>query len=145
MIESRLRTLQLGLAGFSFVGLFVELLLQSHHQVALQWTPLVLMSLGAIGVVLGLVIASRWAVIYLRTVGTLIAAGAALGVFLHLSAAMSAEREWMGDDAAFGEVLRSALEIYTPPLLAPGAMAVGGLLLIASTYGHPAMRRSAGS
>ena len=138
MIETRLRTLQLGLAGFGFIGLLVELLLQGHTSEALQWTPIILIGLGLLGVALGLFAPKRWVVVGLRVVGPLIAVGAALGVVLHLSAAMAAERELIGA-AAFGELLQGVLLVYHPPLLAPGALAVGGLLLVACTYRHPAI------
>ena len=144
MIESRLRSLHLSLAGFSFVGLLVELLLQSHTGLPAQWTPIILIILGLVAVTLGLAMPRRWVIIGLRAVGTLVAAGAALGVVLHLAAAMAAERELVGEAAALREVLQGVLLVYAPPLLAPGALAVGGLLLIASTYRHPAMARTEG-
>lgn len=139
MMKERLRSLLLGITGFSFIGLLIELLLQGHTNVPLQWPPIILIILGLLGVVLGLLVYRRWVMISIRMVGAMIIVGAFLGVLLHLRAAIAAERELIGDAAVLGEVIRGVLLVYTPPLLAPGSLAAGGLILIACTYRHPVL------
>jgi hypothetical protein len=141
MIESRLRTTQLGLAAFSFVGLFLELLLRDHYQVTVQYVPFGLISIGLIGVALVVLRPARWSIVALRIIGLTIGAGALVGILFHLRANVAFEREIVGD-APLGELLRFAIK-GASPLLAPGALGLGGGLLVTATYRHPGLQGAA--
>ena len=137
---SALRRVLLGIVLIGTVGLSLELLLLEHFESFWQWTPLALL---AVVLVAGAVLAvrpSRVAVQIFQALMVLCVAAGVLGVYLHYSgnAEFELEREPLrrGLDL-FWESLRGAT-----PALAPGAMSQLGLLGLAYTFRHPALRRS---
>ena len=51
MVERRLRQLQLGIAGFGFLGLVVELVIEEHYVVPIQLLAFFLCGIGAVSVI----------------------------------------------------------------------------------------------
>ena len=70
-------------------------------------------------------------------------AGALLGMYLHLDFNLAFERE-VQFGAPFGQLLGFALRGIAP-LLAPGGLALGGMLAATATYHHPALAGSRGT
>ena len=137
---STLRRLLGWLLAVGIAGLAAELLLLEHTESLLQWIPLALLGLGAVGLALVALRPARWTVRLMQAVMTLCVAAGGLGVFLHLRGNVEFERE--ADAAAgFGTLLARAFQGATPAL-SPGALLQLGLLGLAFTFRHPAARRS---
>lgn len=135
-----LRRLLLLLLLLGIVGLAAELALLGHTESLQQWVPLA--ALGA-ALVSTLAVALRPSPGTLRVFQAVMAAcvaAGAVGLWLHLRGNLEWELE--SDPAAGGlRLLWDALAGATPTL-APGALAQLGLLGLALTYRHPALRRS---
>jgi hypothetical protein len=134
-----LRRLLVALVLFGIVGLAAELVLLEHVDSVWQWVPLVVLALGFLA---GAALLARPAAATVRVfqaaMAVFVAAGV-LGLYLHLRGNLEFEREM--DPGLRGltlvwEALRGAT-----PALAPGTLAHFGLLGLACTYRHPALRR----
>jgi hypothetical protein len=137
---SALRRLLLALVAFTALGLTVELVLLEHVESLSQWVPFGVLAAGLVSVA---VVARRPTPRALRAfqvvMGLCIAAGL-LGVILHYRGNVEFELE--RDPSARGlDLLWRSLTGATPAL-APGALAQLGLLGLAYTYRHPALRRA---
>lgn len=133
-----LRRLLLGLLAFSIAGTVVELVLLDHLEDLNQQLPVYAM---AVGVVAGgaLLLRPRRATLYaFRIVMLGFMVIGALGVWLHYRGNVEFELEMYPSMQGF-ELFWKALEGATPTL-APGLMAQLGLLGLAATYAHPALR-----
>lgn len=136
--SSALRRAMLALVLLGAAGLVVELLLLEHFESVWQVVPLVLLALVLVaGVAL-----ARWpsprAVRFFQTVMVLCVVAGLVGVFLHYrgNVEFELEREPLRRGLAlFWEAIRGAT-----PALAPGAMSQLGLLGLAYTFRHPALR-----
>lgn len=134
------RRILLALVLIGILGLLAELLLLGHFDGALQWIPLVLLAAALATTVLVAVQPSRGAIRAFQTVMALCVVGGAVGVFLHYRGNVEFELERdpsLRGLALFWEAIRGAT-----PALAPGALAQLGLLGLAATYRHPALRSS---
>ncbi|HEX2189885.1 MAG TPA: hypothetical protein VHG51_13345 [Longimicrobiaceae bacterium] len=134
-----LRRLLLALLLLGIAGLAAELVLLEHTESLWQWVPL-----AALGAALACALAvalrpSARTVRALQAVMAVCVAAGALGFWLHLRGNLEWELE---SDPSLGgwPLLRAALYGATPAL-APGALAQLGLLGLALTHGHPALRR----
>jgi hypothetical protein len=126
-------TLVLGMTGTG-----AELLLIGHTQGVWQLIPLCLLGLGLFAVLFHLVRPSRAAIRLLQAVGYVFLASGALGFYLHYGGNI----EWLEEepDLEGFELFQQAMA-GTLPVLAPGGMALLGLIGIAFSYRHPnAMR-----
>lgn len=134
-----LRRLLLAVVLAGMVGLTAELVLLEHVESVWQWVPLVALALGfASGAALLLRPAPGTVRVFQALMAAFVAAGV-LGVYLHLRGNLEFEREMdagLRGMALYWEALRGAT-----PALAPGTMAHFGLLGLACTYRHPALRR----
>lgn len=134
-----LRRLLLGLLLFGMIGLIAELALLEHVESVWQWIPLVALALGFLA---GAALFLRPVPATVRTFQGMMAVfviSGVLGLYLHFRGNVEFEREM--DPALHGlalvwEALRGAT-----PALAPGTLAHFGLLGLACTYRHPALRR----
>jgi hypothetical protein len=120
------------------VGVAVELLLLEHFEEWQQWLPLAALGVGL--VTLAGVVFSRSALLLkahvLVMTGFLVTG--VLGVYLHYSGNVEFELEMvpsMGGLELFKEAMTGAT-----PALAPGAMALLGLIGLVITYRHPLLR-----
>lgn len=133
------RRLLLGLLLFGMIGLIAELALLEHVESAWQWIPLVALGLGFVSGAALFLRPSPATVQAFRVMMAVFVAAGVLGLYLHFRGNVEFEREM--DPALHGlalvwEALRGAT-----PALAPGTLAHFGLLGLACTYQHPALRR----
>ena len=144
-VVGRYRRFLLGTAAAIYVGAAVELGLVGHYADRLQIAPFVLIALGLGSVVWahlrtrgGGVVGAGRALVAVRLASALVVAGSVLGVVLHVKGNLEFEREVHPAAplaAALWEAARGA-----SPLLAPGALALAGVLAAAATWRHPALR-----
>ena len=144
-VAGRYRRFLLGTAAAIYVGAAVELGLVGHYADRLQIAPFVLIALGLGSVVWahlttrgGGVAGAGRALVAVRLASALVVAGSVLGVVLHVKGNLEFEREVHPAAplaAALWEAARGA-----SPLLAPGALALAGVLAAAATWRHPALR-----
>ncbi|HEX5872887.1 MAG TPA: hypothetical protein VFY65_20790 [Longimicrobium sp.] len=134
-----LRRLLLALVMMGMIGLAAELVLLEHVESVWQWVPLAVLALGfAAGAAL-LLRPGAAAVRAFQGMMALFVAAGVLGLYLHLRGNVEFEREMdpgLRGLALVWEALRGAT-----PALAPGTLAHFGLLGLACTYRHPALRR----
>jgi hypothetical protein len=138
--DSPLRRILLALVVFGAAGLLVELGLLEPFDSVLQWIPLALLV-----VVLGAAAAAgmrggRGAVRFFQAVMAVCVVTGAIGVFLHYKGNVEFELERDGSLRGlqlFWEAIRGAT-----PALAPGALSQLGLIGLAYTFRHPALRTS---
>ena len=134
-----LRRLLVAVVLLGIVGLIGELALLEHFDSVWQWVPLVALGLGLVAGVALLARPSSATVHTFRVVMMTFVAAGALGIWLHVRDNVEFEREMDGGLrglALLWEALRGAT-----PSLAPGSLAHMGLIGLASTYRHPALRR----
>jgi len=138
--DGPLRRMLLALVLFGAVGLLIELALLEHFDSITQWIPLALLA-----VVIGAVVAvhvqgGNGAVRFFQAVMAVCVVTGAVGVLLHYRGNVEFELERDGSLRGlqlFWEAIRGAT-----PSLAPGALSQLGLLGLAYTYRHPALRTS---
>lgn len=133
-----LRRVLLALVFLGAGGLALELLLLEHFESAWQCTPLAL--LGAVLAAAGVLVRrpSARAVRIFQLLTVLCVAGGLLGLYLHYrgNVEFELEREPLRRGVAlFWEAIRGAT-----PALAPAALSQLGLLGLAYTFRHPALR-----
>jgi hypothetical protein len=138
--DAPLRQILLALVLLGAVGLLAELALLEHFDSVSQWIPLALLVV-VIGAVVG-VLARRGprAVRFFQAVMALCVVTGAVGILLHYRGNVEFELERDGSLRGlrlFWEAIRGAT-----PALAPGALSQLGLLGLAYTYRHPALRTS---
>jgi hypothetical protein len=134
-----LRRLLLAVLLLGMMGLIAELALLEHVESVWQWVPLVVLALGFVAGTALLLRPGPAAVrVFQGMMGLFVAAGV-LGLYLHFRGNAEFEREMdsgLRGLALVWEALRGAT-----PALAPGTLAHFGLLGLACTYRHPALRR----
>jgi hypothetical protein len=137
-LPSALRTFLLITLLVSLAGTLVELLLLEHFEDAWQWAPIVL--LAAALVTLGWHALERGAMSLnvLRALMVLCVASGLVGVLLHYRGNVEFELE-MYPDLSGWKLFKDAMMGATPAL-APGAMLQIGLVGLAWTFRHPALR-----
>ena len=134
-----IRRMLLGLLVLELIGTGVELLFLSHFEDVWQLVPLALIVL-ALGILAWHAAArSATSIHALRATMVLAIVSAGIGFALHFRA--NAEFQLDIDPSASGPALwMKVLRAKAPPALAPGVMAHLGLLGLAYTYRHPALR-----
>lgn len=138
-VEHRLRTVLLAAAAGMCVFTSLELVLAEHFESATQLIPFVLCGVGVLAILAVWVRPQRATVWALRLVMGLLLAGSALGVWEHIQGNLAFALE-IRPNATSSEVWLEALT-GANPLLAPGILALAGILAFAATYAHPAMLR----
>ncbi len=117
------------------VGTGAELLLLGHFETWTQVVPLVLLGLGLVAVLWQLAAPRVASVRALQGVATLFLAAGVVGIGLHYDGNAASALET--DPSAAGyDLARKALTGATP-VLAPGSMALLGLVGLAYAYRHP--------
>lgn len=133
------RRLLLAVLLFGMIGLATELVLLEHVESVWQWVPLAALALGFVAGAALLLRPAPATVRAFQGMMALFVAAGVLGLYLHLRGNAEFEREMdpgMRGLALVWEALRGAT-----PALAPGTLAHFGLLGLACTYRHPALRR----
>jgi hypothetical protein len=137
-----IRQLLLGTLAAGLAGTLGELLLLGHVESLQQWIPIVLLGAGIAIVAWHAALPSARTVRALRVAMALFVAAGLLGVALHYDGNVEFELEIT---PAMGglELVRKAVAGATP-VLAPGAMAMLGLIGLAHAYRHPCTARDHG-
>ena len=133
-----LRRILLGLLAFSMVGTGAELLLLEHFESITQWIPLAAFALALPAAAAVLVRPSRATIRTLQVVMLAFIAAGGVGLFLHYRGNVEFALETYPGMKGW-ELVREALTGATPAL-APGTMIQLGLLGLAATFRHPALR-----
>lgn len=134
----RLRRLLLAIFALGILGTGAELVLLEHYESWQQWLPLAVLAIGLAGTAAVHHRPGRGSVLALRVIATAFLLSGALGIYFHIEANVEFEREL---DATVGgsELVREALT-GAMPALAPGSMALLGLIGLVITAGHPALQ-----
>jgi hypothetical protein len=129
-----LRRLLLGILLVGLVGTATELTLMGHDEDGWQMIPLVVLAVAIVASVVMLWTHARASIVPLfRGAMLLLIVSGATGAVLHYRANMEFKREMdpsLGGVAMFWSVIRAK----APPALAPGNMALLGLLGLACVY-----------
>ncbi len=133
----RLRRFLLALAGFLFVGTLVELAFTGHTKEPVQWIPFFLCGIGVVAVIAALVRPQRKTLLALRACMGMATLGSLFGVYEHITNNAAFYLE-IHPHATSLQTIAAALS-GANPLVAPGILAVAGMLAIAATCYHPAL------
>jgi hypothetical protein len=129
-----LRRLLLGILLFGLLGTATELTLMGHDEDGWQMIPLVVLTMAIFAGAAMLAIGDRpWVAPAFRAVMLLLMLSGAMGAVLHYRANMEFKLEMdpsLGGFALFSSVIRAK----APPALAPGNMALLGLLGLACAF-----------
>ena len=134
---ARIRTLLLGTLAFGTIGMTTELLLLGHIESVWQWIPVALLGAGAVILVWHAAAPSRATVRVLQATMMLFIVTGGIGVGLHYDGNVEFELEMYPSMGGF-ELVTKTLTGATP-VLAPGTMAILGLVGLALVYRHPAI------
>ena len=138
----RMRSLLLLVFGLGLVGTGAELILLEHYESWEQWLPLAVLALGLGAAAAVRARPGRGSVLTLRVVSAVFMLSAVLGIYFHLEANFEFERE--RDAALVGSELAWEMLTGAMPALAPGSMALLGLIGLVITAGHPALQSDPG-
>ena len=119
-------------------GTLTELFLLEHTEDFWQWTPLVLIGMSIVAFVALGARPTKSAVRITQALMVLVLLSGALGVFFHFKGNIEFEKEMYPSMTGF-ELIWESLTGATPSL-APGAMALLGLVGLIYCYRHPAVR-----
>lgn len=142
MDTRRMRSLLIYVFALGLLGTGVELALLEHYESWQQWLPLALLVLGLGAVAAVRLRPCRRTLLLLRSIAAAFLISAALGIYFHLDANFEFERErdaTLGGTELAWEMLTGAM-----PALAPGSMALLGLIGLVITAGHPALQPDSG-
>jgi hypothetical protein len=137
---ARIRALLFGTLVFGVVGMTAELLLLGHVESAWQWIPVVILGASVLLLAWHAAAPSRTTVRALQATMMLFIVTGGIGVGLHYDGNVEFELE-MYPQMGGVELVTKTLTGATP-VLAPGTMALLGLIGLALTYRHPATERS---
>jgi hypothetical protein len=136
-VEARLRRFQLMLAAAVCAGVIAELALIGHTEGWVQWVPIVLSMLAIPVFAMAYTSPSRSILLVLRIGMVVLLIAGAYGLYEHFEHNLEFELE-IQPNATFADVWLAALQ-GASPALAPGALALVGLLGLTATYKHPAL------
>jgi hypothetical protein len=142
VVLGRFRRILLYLLLMGMAGVSVELWLLEHGESIWQLSPFVALGPGMVCVAWVLLRPSRLNIWLLRGIMTLCTLAAPAGLYLHYHGNVEFELE-MYPTLAGPELFWKSITGATPAL-APGTMALLGLLGLACTYRHPLLRSPAG-
>lgn len=140
MAGGALRRLLVAVVLIGMLGLIAELALLEHFESVWQWLPLAVLAVGFIAGAALLMRPGPGTVRAFQAMMAVFVIAGALGIWLHFKGNVEFEREMdagMRGLALVWEALRGAT-----PALAPGSLAHLGLIGLASTYRHPALRQA---
>ena len=135
--EAWFRRFLMAAAAATYPAAVAERVFVEHYEEALQIAPFVMIGLGLVALVWAWASPSRASLGVLRGVGVLVGLGSLVGVWLHVHGNWEFAAE-VDAGAGTGALLWEALSGRNPTL-APGMIALAGLLAAAATYRHPAL------
>jgi hypothetical protein len=133
VVIERLRLWVLGIIALGLIGTVTELILLEHDEQALQFVPLVLITLGAVVLVWHYAGQGTASLRALQVVMALFVLSGFVGMLAHFNGSMEYQLE-LNPDMSKWELLEKILRAKAPPLLAPGMMIQLGLLGLAYAY-----------
>jgi len=137
-LSERLRQFMAGLFLFGSAGMLAELALLDHTESLVQWLPFLAVGAGALAMAWALWRPGVTALRSIQATGVAIAVVGRLGVWYHYRGNTAFELEIV--PTAGGWALAWESLTGATPALAPGLMIQLGLLGLAFTYRHPALR-----
>ena len=137
-VEAQFRRFLLLASGATFLAAGVELLLVEHYADWLQYVPFAMIALGVAAV--GWVWTSPEApsLKAVRWMAGAVVLGSLLGIALHVKGNVEFALE-VTPNEPLASLIWDAVS-GASPLLAPGMLALAGVLAAAATYRHPALR-----
>ena len=135
-----LRRFILAILAFAMAGTFIDLVLLDHDGDVWQMIPLGLLGLAGVALVWSSVGGSAISVRGFQISMTLLLMGGILGTILHGQASAEFHRE-LDSAASRWQIISTVLRSQVPPIFAPASLMHMGLMGLASTYRHPAIRR----
>ena len=133
------RRLLLGIFLVGVGGISAELWLLGHYEALDQAIPLALAGLGTFTIVAAAYRPTPVTVRVLQAVMLLFVVSGLVGVWFHFRATTEFQLE-MDPSLRGWALFRKAIVAKAPPALAPGAMIQLGLIGLAYTFKHPALR-----
>jgi hypothetical protein len=137
----RIRTFLLATLTLGMIGMSAELLLIGHRETVQQQIPLLLLGLGIVAAVWHAAAPRSVTVRALQITMLLFVASGVLGVVLHYWGNVEFELE-IYPSMSGPELVQKTLTGATP-VLAPGSMALLGLIGLTHAYKHPCLERGA--
>ena len=142
-VAAQYRRFLFATASVLYVGAAAELALVGHYHGWTQVIPLVLIALALVALLwLRRGGAGRRTLGAVRVTSALVVVGSVVGVGLHVKGNLEFEREIHPDAPLMGALWEAAQG--ASPLLAPGALALAGVLAAAATWRHPALAHDEG-
>ena len=139
---STIRTILFWALVAGMTGTLVELLLIGHDEMAAQFAPLVLLGLGLLVGAWNLIAPRAATIRVLQLLMVLFVGSGIVGVGLHYRGNQAFELEM--HPSASGMTLVSDTLTGATPVLAPGSMALLGIVGLAFTYRHPLLSSQRG-
>lgn len=136
-VENGYRRFLLWTAFAIYAGSGVELALVGHVESVYQWVPFGVLAVGGAAVVGAVTSPSARSLATLRAVALVSVVVSLWGVILHVRGNLAFEREVYPDAPLWGALWEAARGVS--PLLAPGTLALAGVLAAAATWRHPAL------
>ena len=133
------RKILLGIFLIGAGGIAIELWLLNHYEELDQFIPLGLAAAGTIAAVIAAIRPTATTVRVLQFVMLLCVLSGFLGIWFHFQATTEFQLE-MDSSLRGWALFRKAIVAKAPPALAPGAMIQLGLIGLAYTFKHPALR-----
>ncbi|NOT25263.1 MAG: hypothetical protein HOP16_04085 [Acidobacteria bacterium] len=140
-VAARIRVYLLVTLIFGLLGMGTELLLIGHFETVQQRIPLMLLGIGLAAACWHARAPTRRTIAVLRTVMTLCVVSGIVGIWLHYQGNEEFELEMYPAMQGF-ELVRKVLTGATP-VLAPGSMALLGLVGLTLVYRHPVVHGGA--
>lgn len=141
--STHIRTFLLAVLAVGVIGMGTELLLIDHAETLQQQIPLVLLAIGAVTLAWHAVAPRPATVRALQVAMTLFVVSGLVGVWLHFQGNVEFELEMYPSMQGI-ELVRKTLTGATP-VLAPGSMALLGLIGLTHSYRHPCLHGDAAS
>lgn len=135
VVQRGLRQGLLALMAMTGIGTSLELLLTNHMESPPQLVPFVVMGIGLAVAVAVAVAPSKRTIGVMRVVAVLLVLAGAFGVFEHLEHNYAFEAEIRPTEGAADLIVHAIFGAN--PALAPGAVALMGLLGALATWRHP--------
>lgn len=141
LILARLRQILAATFLVGCAGAAAELFLLEHTETTWQIVPIAILGVGVLAMLAALLTRRALAIRILQIVLLASVVSAGFGLWWHLDANLAFERE-MDPDLHGLPLVWKSLHGTAPPALAPGTMALLGVLGLAWTYRHPALDRA---
>lgn len=128
----RLRLFLLALSSMLFAGTISELIFVDHTEDAIQWVAFGLAGIGLLATLAFLIRRRRITLVILRVSMIVVLLGSGFGIYEHVSNNIAFERE-IQPNSTFSHLIWKGVS-GANPLLAPGTLAIAGLLALAGAY-----------